>query len=76
MFNFILYAAAALIWGSTWLGIKMQLTQVPPILSVGYRFCLAALILAAYCILRNKRLAFSRRNYHPGLPQAYAYLKN
>ena len=63
MFNFILYASAALIWGSTWLGIKLQLAQVPPILSVGYRFCLAALILAVYCILRNKRLAFSRRDH-------------
>ena len=63
MFNFILYTAAALIWGSTWLGIKLQLTQVPPILSVGYRFCLAALILAVYCILRNKRLSFSRRDH-------------
>ena len=63
MLNFFLYAAAALIWGSTWLGIKLQLTQVPPILSVGYRFCLAALILAVYCILRNKRLKFSRRDH-------------
>ena len=63
MLNFLLYAVAALIWGSTWLGIKLQLTQVPPILSVGYRFCLAALILAVYCILRNKRLAFSRRDH-------------
>jgi drug/metabolite transporter (DMT)-like permease len=63
MINFILYATAALIWGSTWLGIKLQLTQVPPVLSVGYRFCLAALILAAYCLLRKKRLAFSRRDH-------------
>jgi drug/metabolite transporter (DMT)-like permease len=63
MFNFFLYTAAALIWGSTWLGIKLQLTQVPPILSVGYRFCLAALILAVYCILRNKQLSFSRRDH-------------
>ncbi|MFC1880598.1 DMT family transporter [Thermodesulfobacteriota bacterium] len=63
MLNFILYTAAALIWGSTWLGIKLQLTQVPPILSVGYRFCLAALILAVYCFLRKKRLAFSRRDH-------------
>ncbi|MDX2502359.1 MAG: EamA family transporter [Deltaproteobacteria bacterium] len=63
MFNFFLYIAAALIWGSTWLGIKLQLTQVPPILSVSYRFCLAALILAVYCLLRNKRLKFSRRDH-------------
>jgi drug/metabolite transporter (DMT)-like permease len=63
MLNFLLYAAAALIWGSTWLGIKLQLTQVPPILSVGYRFCLASLIILIYCLLRNKRLAFSRRDH-------------
>src|SRR5210317_165941 len=63
MLNFLLYAVAALIWGSTWLGIKLQLTQVPPILSVGYRFCLASLILLIYCILRHKRLAFSRRDH-------------
>jgi len=63
MLNFLLYASAALIWGSTWLGIKLQLTQVPPILSVGYRFCLASLILLIYCILRKRRLAFSRRDH-------------
>ena len=63
MLNFLLYAGAALIWGSTWLGIKLQLTQVPPILSVGYRFCLAALILLVYCRLTGKRLSFSRRDH-------------
>jgi len=63
MLNFILYATAALIWGSTWLGIKLQLIQVPPILSVGYRFCLATLILTVYCILRDKKLVFSRRDH-------------
>ena len=63
MINFILYASAALIWGSTWLGIKLQLTQVPPILSVGYRFCLASLILCIYCLLRNKTLVFSWRDH-------------
>ena len=63
MVNFLLYASAALIWGSTWLAIKLQLTQVPPILSVSYRFCLASLILLAYCRLTRKRLTFSRRDH-------------
>jgi drug/metabolite transporter (DMT)-like permease len=63
MINFLLYAGAAMIWGSTWLGIKLQLTQVPPILSVGYRFCLAAFILLAFCRLSGKRLSFSRRDH-------------
>lgn len=63
MLNFILYAAITLIWGSTWLGIKLQLTQVPPILSIGYRFCLASLILLTYCLLTKKSLIFSRRDH-------------
>ena len=63
MLNFLLYASAALIWGSTWLAIKLQLTQVPPILSVAYRFCLAAVILLAYCRLTRKRLNFSLHDH-------------
>jgi drug/metabolite transporter (DMT)-like permease len=63
MINFVLYITATLIWGSTWLGIKLQLAQVPPILSVGYRFCLASAILLIYCIITNKTLLFSRRDH-------------
>jgi len=63
MRNVLLFAGASLIWGSTWLGIKLQLSQVPPILSVGYRFCMAALILLFYCRLRRMPLAFSRRDH-------------
>jgi drug/metabolite transporter (DMT)-like permease len=63
MLNFLLYTTASLIWGSTWLAIKLQLTQVPPVLSVAYRFCLAALILLAYCRLSRKRLKFSLNDH-------------
>ena len=63
MINFILYITATLIWGSTWLSIKLQLAQVPPILSAGYRFCLASTILLIYCIISNKNLLFSRRDH-------------
>ncbi len=63
MLNFVLYTTTTLIWGSTWLGIKLQLTQVPPILSVGYRFFLASIILLIYCTVTNKRLGFSRRDH-------------
>lgn len=63
MINFLLYTTATLIWGSTWLGIKLQLTQVPPILSVGYRFCLASIILLVYCLLTSKRLKFPFKDH-------------
>ena len=63
MVNALLYISVTLIWGSTWLAIKLQLAQVPPILSVGYRFCLAAAILFLFCLIRHKRMAFSRRDH-------------
>jgi len=63
MLNFFLYTGASLIWGFTWLAIKLQLTQVPPILSVAYRFCLAALILQVYCRLTRKRMNFPLRDH-------------
>ena len=63
MLNFLLYVSASLIWGSTWLAIKLQLDQVPPILSVSYRFCLASIILLIFCRLSGKRLHFSRRDH-------------
>jgi hypothetical protein len=50
MINFVLYITATLIWVATWLGIKLQLAQVPPILSVD----LASVILLIYCITANK----------------------
>lgn len=61
--TFLLYSSSALIWGSTWYGIKLQLTQVPPVLSVGYRFLLASAVLFCYCAIRRRKLLFSRRDH-------------
>jgi drug/metabolite transporter (DMT)-like permease len=62
-FTLLLYSAATLIWGSTWYGIKLQLTQVPPVLSVGYRFLLASAVLFFYCAVKRRRLRFSGRDH-------------
>lgn len=43
----LLYAACCLIWGSTWVVIKIGLEGVPPFLGAGLRFALAALVLGA-----------------------------
>jgi len=61
--NFILFLVPSLIWGSTWLVITFQLGKVPPILSVGYRFLLAGLILLAFCLLSRLNLRFNRREH-------------
>jgi drug/metabolite transporter (DMT)-like permease len=57
--NMLLYILAVLIWGSTWLGIKYQLGIVDPLVSVIYRFSLAALILMAWCFVRQLKMRFS-----------------
>ncbi len=61
--NLFLYAVTVFIWGSTWLGIKMQLGYVDPLVSVVYRFCLATMILFAWCLYKGLSLHFSRRDH-------------
>jgi drug/metabolite transporter (DMT)-like permease len=61
--NFSLYLLTVLIWGSTWLVIKFQLGVVSPLVSVGWRFGLAALMLLLFSLLRRKSLRFSRHDH-------------
>ena len=61
--NFILYLIPACIWGSTWLAIRFQLGVVDPLVSVGYRFLIAGLILLAYCGIRKINLKFNRTDH-------------
>ena len=63
MSNLTLYLVSVLIWGSTWLVIKFQLGHVSPILSVAWRFALAALMLLVYSALRRRSLRFSAREH-------------
>ena len=52
----ILFLLAALIWGSTFWAITQQLGNVPPAVSVAYRFGLAASALFLWCLLRGDKL--------------------
>ncbi|MDH3267983.1 MAG: EamA family transporter [Ignavibacteria bacterium] len=63
MKNLILFLIPSLIWGSTWLAIKFQLGVVDPLVSVCYRFLLAAIILFAYCSLVGMNLKYSARQH-------------
>lgn len=63
MNNLVLYLAAVLIWGSTWLVITFQLGRVPPEVSVAYRFALAGLMLLVWAVVRRLRLRFSAREH-------------
>ena len=56
--NLSLFAACVAIWSTTWLAITYQLGSVAPEASVGYRFLLAALLIAAWCRVRGLSLRF------------------
>ena len=58
-----LYIACVLIWGSTWLAITFQLGQVPPAVSVAYRFALASVMLLAYCVVRRLPMRYTARDH-------------
>ncbi|WP_338767183.1 EamA family transporter [Massilia sp. METH4] len=55
----ILFIVACLIWGSTFWAITLQLGDVPPAVSVVYRFALASAVLFAWCKLRGDSLRLS-----------------
>lgn len=59
MKNFIFYTLTVFIWGSTWLAIKFQLGTVDPMVSVAYRFSLAAFLLILWCILFRLKMKFT-----------------
>jgi drug/metabolite transporter (DMT)-like permease len=55
-----LYALICLIWGSTWLVIKIGLDGVPPFLGAGLRFALASAVLFGIVLARGKSLRLDR----------------
>ncbi len=54
------FSTLCLIWGTTWLTIKIGLEGVPPFLGVGLRFVLAGSILLVIAIVRNRKLNYSK----------------
>jgi len=58
-----LFVTATVVWGSTWLAIKYQLGNVAPEWSVAYRFALAAVLLAIWCVATGRSMRFSARNH-------------
>ena len=58
-----LYGSTVIIWGTTWLAIKFQLGSVDPMVSVLYRFIVAALMLFLYCKLRGLKMRFRPRDH-------------
>ena len=54
--NIAAFVVLALVWGSTWLVIKDQISAVPPSWTVTWRFVLAALGMIALALVRRESL--------------------
>lgn len=54
MSNALLYLLTVLIWGTTWIALKLQLGPVPIAWSIAYRFALAAALLLAWLAWRGR----------------------
>lgn len=52
--NLSLYLLTVLIWGTTWIAIKLQLGEVAVAVSIVYRFALAAAVLFAVLMLSGR----------------------
>lgn len=53
----------ALIWGTTWFAITLQLGTVPAIASIVYRFALAAALLFGWCVVSRQTLRLTRAQH-------------
>ena len=55
------YAAIYILWGASFLGIRVVVHAIPPFLAAGIRFFLAGLTLVAYSLLTRKPLPHGRQ---------------
>jgi drug/metabolite transporter (DMT)-like permease len=53
----------SLVWGTTWFAITLQLGSVSPIVSIVYRFALAAALLFAWLSLRKQPIALTKAQH-------------
>jgi len=59
----VVWLVLCLIWGSTWLFIKLGLKDLPPVSFAGIRFVIAAAILSAVVIIRRIQWPRARRDW-------------
>jgi len=59
--NLSLYLLTVLIWGTTWIALKLQLGEVAIAASIAYRFALAAAVLFAILLLSGRLQTLDRR---------------
>jgi drug/metabolite transporter (DMT)-like permease len=58
----LLFALTTLIWGSTWLAIKVGLVGMPPFLGAGLRFLISVVLIGAFLAWRGRPLRLTRND--------------
>jgi drug/metabolite transporter (DMT)-like permease len=66
------FVIVSLIWGSTWIVIRDQLTSVPPSWSVSYRFAVAGVTMLGWAAFRREKLGLDMRGLRFALMLAVA----
>ncbi|MCP4329180.1 MAG: EamA family transporter [Alphaproteobacteria bacterium] len=61
--NLALYLIVVLFWGTSWIVIILQVETMPPVLSVLYRFAVAATLMITWAALRGEKFRFSLREH-------------
>lgn len=57
------FAIVYIVWGSTYLGIRVAVEAIPPALCAGLRFDIAGTLILLYALARGQRLPSSRRDW-------------
>jgi drug/metabolite transporter (DMT)-like permease len=57
------FAIVYIVWGSTYLGIRVAVEAIPPALCAGLRFDIAGTLILLYALARGQRLPASRRDW-------------
>ncbi|MEQ1490356.1 MAG: EamA family transporter [Terricaulis sp.] len=72
-FDLAAIVVCTLAWGTTWFAITKQLGVVDPVVSVTYRFALAAVLLFAWGALRREKLALTRAQHFAALGVGFVF---
>ena len=59
----VVWLVLCVIWGSTWLFIKIGLTDLPPLTFAGIRFVIASIVLLAIILARRLQLPKNRSDW-------------
>jgi putative membrane protein PagO len=67
----LVYALACLIWGSTWMAIRLGLDSLTPFVSVGLRFSFAALFILIFMKIKGMKIQMDKLSIKLYLQMAF-----